>query len=585
MISEQLKEKLALLKPLPGCYLMKNSDGKVIYVGKAKKLDRRVNSYFNRPHSGKTEKMVSEIATFDTIITSTEKEALLLEINLIHNYNPPYNILLKDDKAYPYIQIKGGDIPYLAIARNIKDKKAKYYGPYPEGKAARDTINLLNRIFPLRKCHTLPKKTCLYYHLGQCYGPCVYDIDKNIYKDIVKQIDAFMKGDTKKVRDDLENKMHEHAEKLEFERAQEYKELIESIDHIASHQKVQTDSNIDKDVIAFHTKDEYLAVSILCFRDGFLKLKHNEVLSFYGEVESQLISYILQYYEKAIKPKVLIMPKLSDSELLEEILDLKIITPERGDNLALLQMAAQNAIEGMEEKYMISRMDDEEYQKILEDLGSKIGGIVPHQIELIDNSHLQGAEAVSAVVVFINGKPVKKLYRKYRINGDEKRDDIASMKEVLYRRYYRILTDNIEMSDLLIVDGSYNQVKAAKETINSLGINLPIVGLAKDDKHRTAELVLDNGKHVNIRDNKALFFMLTKMQDEVHRFVITYHRDKRSKDMVLSKLDIIDGVGRVRKEALLKAFGSVERIALATLEELVQYVPLKVAKQIKEKLN
>ena len=394
-----------------------------------------------------------------------------------------------------------------------------------------------------------------------------------------------MKGDVKKVRADLEQKMHEHSEKLEFERAQEYKELIEGIDHIASHQKIVTNTNVAKDVVAFHTKDDYLAVSILCFRDGFLKLKHNEVMNFSGDVESQLVTYLLQYYEKAIKPKVLIMPKITDSELLSEVLNLKIITPSQGDNFALLQMAAQNAIEGMENKLLSSSIDDNEYQEILEELGRRIGCSTPYQIELIDNSHLQGAEAVSAVVVFVNGKPLKKLYRKYRINGEEKRDDIAGMKEVLYRRYYRLLTEGGQVSDLLIVDGGYTQLMAAKETLNTLGFDIPMAGLVKDNHHSTEALVLTNGQHVVIKDNKALFFLLTKMQDEVHRFVITYHRDKRSKDMLTSKLDEIKGLGKVRKEALFKAFGNLEGISKASVEELVQYVPMAIALQIKEKLN
>lgn len=583
MISAHLKDKLALLKPLPGCYLMKDKEGRVIYVGKAKKLDKRVNSYFNRPHEGKTARLVQEIVTFDTIITSTEKEALLLEINLIHTYNPPFNILLKDGKSYPYIQIKGKDYPYLAIARNIKDKKARFYGPYPEGKAARSTINLLNRIFPLRKCQTLPKRACLYYHLGQCYGPCINKIEPKIYQDIVHQIDSFMKGNTADIRQEIQAKMLEASSKLNFEQAQEYKEIIEGIDHISSHQKIQTNTKIDKDVIAFHFKDGNLAISILCYRDGFLKIKHNDVVSSYGDIENELITYLLQYYETTLKPKLLIMPKIADSKLLEEILDVKIITPSQGDNFALLQMAAQNAIEGMEEKYLSSKIADDEYLNLLENLASLAHIPTPYQIELIDNSHLQGAEAVSAVVVFLNGKPLKKMYRKYRLNSEEKRDDIASMKEVLYRRYYRLISENGKLSDLLIVDGGYNQLKAAKEIIDTLGIDLPVLGLVKDNHHSTEALILEDGTRVDIKGNKDLFFLLTKMQDEVHRFVITYHRDKRSKAMFNSPLDDIKGLGSVRKEALIKAFGSVDKIFIAPIEELLQYVPKKVALAIKEK--
>ncbi|MGI6377649.1 MAG: excinuclease ABC subunit UvrC [Bacilli bacterium] len=584
MLSDLLKEKLALLKPLPGCYLMKNKDDQIIYVGKAKFLDKRVKSYFNRPHNGKTAKMVREIFTFETIITSTEKEALLLEINLIHTYNPPYNILLKDDKAYPYIQLKLDTHPYLGIARRIKDKNSKYYGPYPEGKAARSTLNLLNRIFPLRKCRSLPKKPCLYYHIGQCLAPCINKIAEETYQELIQKIQRFMQGDSKDIRDELVKKMQECSEALAFERAKEYKEIIEGIDHITSQQNVQTNNKIDKDVIAFHSKDGDLAISILCFRSGILKLKHSEVVSCYGEVENQFISYLMQYYEKELKPQLLIMPKLSDAPLLSEVLELKIIAPSRGNNLVLLQMAAQNAISAMEEKHLNSKQDLR-VLAVLDELGKRLNIKTPYRIELIDNSHYQGDAAVSAVVVFINGLPAKRLYRKYKINNEETRDDAASMYEVIYRRYYRLLSEKGKLSDLLIVDGGPSQILAAKKALSSLNYDLPVVGLVKDSKHQTSALMQADGLLINIQDLPELFFLLSRMQDEVHRFALSYHHDRRSKDLFKSELDGIAGLGKVRKQALLKAFGSVSKIAEASLEELLQYVPKAVAIAIKDKIG
>lgn len=582
-MTDHIKEKLSLLKALPGCYLMKNKDNKIIYVGKAKKLCNRVSSYFNRPHTGKTAKLVSEIIDFDTIITTTEKEALLLEINLIHLYNPPFNIMLKDDKSYPYIELKLDKAPYLKISRNVKSKKSKLYGPYPQAQAARSSINLLNRIFPLRKCQTLPKKPCLYYHMGQCLGPCINTISDEDNKRIIKSIDDFMKGNTDSIIKDLKDKMLKASDALEFETANEYKNIIDGINYITENQHIMTDANTSMDVIAFHIKDEYIAISILSFRDGFLKVKHNEVLGYYGDSESEFLSYVMQYYEHALKPKILIMPNIIDEETVSEALKIKVITPTRGKYFDLLKMAAQNAIEGMEEKYLTNKTDGDNII-VLEELGKRIGIPTPYRIELIDNSHLQGDSAVGAVVVFTNGIPSKKLYRKYRLNTEETRDDTSSMYEVLYRRYYRILTEQTDVSDLLIVDGSITQIEAAKKAIRQLNFDIPIVGLAKDNRHSTEALVLENGEYINIKDNKPLFFLLTKMQDEVHRFVIGYHRNERSKKMLTSKLDEIDGIGSVRKEALLKAFGNIEGIKKADISELIQFVPESVAKELKEKL-
>ncbi len=583
-MNQTLKEKLASLPALPGCYLMKNIHGEIIYVGKAKRLSVRVNQYFNRPHSGKTQKMVSEIDTFDTIITKTEKEALILEMNLIHLHNPRYNILLKDGKAYPYVKISLTNDPFISIARNKKDKKAKYFGPFPNSHAARNIINLINRLYPLRKCNHIPNKACLYYHIGQCLGPCVNKIDKETYDNLVHQITSFMNGDTKEVKASLTKKMYEYSANLEFEQAKECKELLDSIEHTTSKQAVEMNDKIDRDIIAYHAKNDYIAFSVLMIRGGLVLVKHTDVLPLYDDEEGAFISYIMQFYQTHIVPKEIIVSNINDSELLEEVLNTKITLPSRGVKQELLKMSAENAIKAMQEKFLTTK-EDEDILLILDELAKRAKITSTHHIEMIDNSHLQGSEAVSAVVVFTNGLPNKKMYRKYAINQEEKRDDTASMYEVIYRRYYRKLVEQTPIGDLLIVDGGITQLHAARKALDSLNINLPIIGLAKDNKHTTRALVLESGEEVDIKDYPPLFFLLTKMQDEVHRFVISYHRDRRSKSLTNSILDSIEGLGPKRKSELLRVFGTINRIKEASVEELSQYVPRNVAINIKNTLE
>ena len=582
-MNQLLKEKLDSLPALPGCYLMKNSNGEIIYVGKAKRLSVRVNQYFNRPHSGKTQKMVSEIDTFDTIITKTEKEALILEMNLIHLHNPRYNILLKDGKSYPYVKISLNNDPFISIARNKKDKKAKYFGPFPNSGAARDIINLLNRLYPLRKCNHIPNKTCLYYHIGQCLGPCVNKIEKEVYDKLVRDITLFMNGDTKEIKKSLKDKMLKFSENLEFEQAKECKDLIDAIDHTTSKQVVEMNDRIDRDVIAYHSKNDYIAFSVLMIRSGLVLVKHTEILPLYDDEEGAFISYIMQFYQSHLVPKEIITSQITDSNLLEEVLNTKIVVPNRGIKQDLLKMSAENAIKAMQDEFLSSK--DEDVNEILDVLAKKANLTSTHHIEMIDNSHLQGDEAVGAVVVFTNGVANKKLYRKYAIKHSEKSDDTASMYEVIYRRFYRKLVEQTPIGDLLIVDGGITQLAAARKALDELSIKLPLIGLAKDNKHTTRALVLENGEEVDIKDYPPLFYLLTKMQDEVHRFVISYHRDRRSKSLTSSILDSISGLGPKRKNELLRVFGTVNRIKEASVDELSQYVPLNVANNIKEKLN
>ena len=582
-MNQALKEKLASLPALPGCYLMKNIYGEIIYVGKAKRLSVRVNQYFNRPHSGKTQKMVSEIETFDIIITKTEKEALILEMNLIHLHNPRYNILLKDGKSYPYVKISLNNDPFISIARNKKDKKAKYFGPFPDSHAARDIIQLLNRLYPLRKCNHIPKKPCLYYHIGQCLGPCINQIEKCVYDDLIKQIVSFLNGDTKDIKKQLKDRMYKHSENLEFEQAKECKDLLDSIEHITSKQVVEMNDKIDRDVIAYTAKNDYIAFSIIMIRGGLVLVKHTDILPLYDDEENAFISYIMQFYQNHSVPKEIITSKITDSELLEDVLNTKIVVPTRGIKQDLVKMSAENAIKAMQDKFLASKNDD--ILEVLDELAKRAKITSTNHIEMIDNSHLQGDEAVGAVVVFTNGIPNKKMYRKYAIKHAEKRDDTASMYEVIYRRFYRKLVEQTPIGDLLIVDGGITQLNAARKALNELNIDLSLVGLAKDNKHTTRALVLESGEEVDIKDYPPLFFLLTKMQDEVHRFVISYHRDRRSKSLTSSILDSIEGLGPVRKNELLRVFGTVNRIKEASVEELSQYVPKKVAENILIKLN
>lgn len=582
-MNQALKEKLASLPALPGCYLMKNIHGEIIYVGKAKRLSVRVNQYFNRPHSGKTQKMVSEIETFDIIITKTEKEALILEMNLIHLHNPRYNILLKDGKSYPYVKISLNNDPFISIARNKKDKKAKYFGPFPDSHAARDVIQLLNRLYPLRKCNHIPKKPCLYYHIGQCLGPCINKIEKSVYDNLIKQITSFLNGDTKDIKKELKDRMYKHSENLEFEQAKECKDLLDSIEHITSKQVVEMNDKIDRDVIAYTAKNDYIAFSIIMIRGGLVLVKHTDILPLYDDEESAFISYIMQFYQTHSVPREIITSKITDPELLEDVLNTKVVVPSRGIKQDLVKMSAENAIKAMQDKFLTSKNDD--ILEVLDELAKRAKITSTNHIEMIDNSHLQGDEAVGAVVVFTNGIPNKKMYRKYAIKHAEKRDDTASMYEVIYRRFYRKLVEQTPIGDLLIVDGGITQLNAARKALNELNIDLSLVGLAKDNKHTTRALVLESGEEVDIKDYPPLFFLLTKMQDEVHRFVISYHRDRRSKSLTSSILDSIDGLGPVRKNELLRVFGTINRIKEASVEELSQYVPKKVAENIINKLN
>ena len=581
--TEIVKRKIELLPDHPGCYLMKNKDGTIIYVGKAKSLVKRVKQYFTRPQEGKVFRMVLEVTDFDTIETDSEKESLLLEINLIQKYYPKYNIMLKDGKMYPYIALKKMGDPYLKIARNDRDKSFSYFGPFPNSGSAYRMIDLLNKIYPLRKCKIIPNRACLYYHLGQCMGPCINDISKSDNKDMISHITKFLNGDASEVKQEITAKMRAAANDLRFEEAQEYKETLDTIEHVLSSQKIMMQDHIDRDIVGYSQRDGYISILFLLYRKGVLLGKNLFVVEKFDDINSELTDYIYQFYLNHPKPKELIISEKSIADILESSLGIKVIVPSRGVKKDLLFMALENAKAGLDEHFMTARLEDDNL-KLLEELGNMLNISTPLDIELYDNSHLQGTEAIGAMVKFINGVKVPSMYRKYKIRQENKRDDLASMEEVLTRRLTRLKEENSKMPDLIIVDGGMTQVEIAYNVREKLNVNVNIAGLAKNDKHETDALINGNtGEFIPLNHKSPLFFMLMRMQDEVHRFAISYHRHKREKSFFETIYDDIPGIGKKRRIQLLSAYPTLDSLKSVTLEELKQIIPEDSAKLILEK--
>lgn len=581
--TEIVKRKIELLPDHPGCYLMKNKDGTIIYVGKAKSLVKRVKQYFTRPQEGKVFRMVLEVTDFDTIETDSEKESLLLEINLIQKYYPKYNIMLKDGKMYPYIALKKMGDPYLKIARNDRDKSFSCFGPFPNSGSAYRMIDLLNKIYPLRKCKNIPNRACLYYHLGQCMGPCINDISKSDNKDIISHITKFLNGDASEVKQEITTKMRAAANDLRFEEAQEYKETLDTIENVLSSQKIMMQDHIDRDIVGYSQRDGYISILFLLYRKGVLLGKNLFVVEKFDDINSELTDYIYQFYLNHPKPKELIISEKSIADILESSLGIKVIVPSRGVKKDLLFMALENAKAGLDEHFMTARLEDDNL-KLLEELGNMLNISTPLDIELYDNSHLQGTEAIGAMVKFINGVKVPSMYRKYKIRQENKRDDLASMEEVLTRRLTRLKEENSKMPDLIIVDGGMTQVEIAYNVREKLNVNVNIAGLAKNDKHETDALINGNtGEFIPLNHKSPLFFMLMRMQDEVHRFAISYHRHKREKSFFETIYDDIPGIGKKRRIQLLSAYPTLDSLKSVTLEELKQIIPEESAKLILEK--
>ncbi len=582
------KEELSLVPHLPGCYLMKNKDNIVIYVGKSKNLKNRLSSYFNREHTGKTMMLVREIDHFEYIVTNTEMESLLLEINLIKKYTPKYNILYRDDKSYPYIELTDEKIPRLRIIRRINVKKIKnnLFGPYPNVGAARRVVEILNRVYPLRKCNTYEKRECLYYHIGECLGYCTKNIDEEIIKEMKTEIISFLNGNTKVLTNKLKEKMNKYSNNMEYEKALEYKELLNYINITTEKQKVDLDDRVNIDVVGYYSKDNYISIQILFIRGGKLLDRNRNIFPMVGDEEEELSNYLLNFYSKNVSnTKEILVPNNIDTNTFSELFNIKFITPVKGEKKKILSLAEDNARIYYEEQMTYIKRDEDKITNALNELKEKLNIPSADRIELFDNSNLFGSFNVSGMVVFKMGKPSKNDYRKYKITNDVN-DDYGTMKEVIYRRYFKVLKENLEMPDLIIVDGGIGQINVAREVISSLGLKIEVCGLKKDDTHSTNMLLgKDPLEEIKIDKQSDLFLLLTKMQDEVHNFTISYHKNIRSKGALSSVLDNIEGIGEVRKNKLLKKYKTISKMKEAPLEELEEILPKDIAVSFKDFLQ
>lgn len=579
---KNFKEKLALVPTKPGSYQMKNKDGIIIYVGKAKNLQRRLRSYFTRTVTGKTKLLVDDIDDFEYIVTSSELESLILEITLIKKYNPKYNILLKDDKSYPYIELTKEKYPRLKVVRNVKRKKDKnhLYGPYPNVYAARRTVNMINRLYPLRKCDSLKKDLCLYYHINECLGYCKKNVDDETNTNMTKEIISFLKGDSKHIEEKIKKEMDIASEKLNYEKALELKEMLNDIKITLNKQKIDLNNNYNFDLINYYKDKNYLSIQIFFVRNGLLVGRHEDIVQSIDNEEDDIIEYIIKFYDKnnVLPNKILICSDIY-KDLLEKYLNVSVFVPKRGKLKSLLDLALENAKEKLEsEEETLSKNDNARIEAINE-LKNLLHLDKVSRMESFDNSHLFGTFYVGGMVVFNDFLPLKDEYRKYKIST-EVHDDTKAMKEVLYRRYYKVLMENLEKPDLIVLDGGHAQITICKEIVESLGLNIPIIGLVKDKKHRTSQIMNQNYEILPVPKDSNLFLFFTKIQDEVHRYAISYHRNIKSKGALSSLLDLVPGVGEVKKRELLKRFGSLKKIKEASIEELEQVVNKDVAERL-----
>ena len=579
---KNFKEKLALVPTKPGSYQMKNKDGLIIYVGKAKNLKNRLKSYFTGTVTGKTKMLVEDIDDFEYIVTSSELESLILEITLIKKYNPKYNILLKDDKTYPYIELTDDKYPILKIVRHTKKKKNKthLYGPYPNVKAARKTVEMINRIYPLRKCEKLKKEVCLYYHIHECLGYCVHNIKEEEISKMTKEIISFLKGDPTIISEKIKNEMNKASENLNFERALELKNMLEDIDTTLRRQKIDLNKNYNFDLINYYCENNYLSIEIFFIRDGLLFGRHNEIVQTLGNIEDEVIEYLIKFYEnEVLLPKELYVPQDLDDQLLSEYFSIKVQKPQKGKLKNLMDLAKENAKEQITLQEETLKKDDEIRHNAVNELKELLNIDKASRIESFDNSHLFGTFYVGGMVVFEDFIPQKDDYRKYKISTDVK-DDLSAMKEVLYRRYFKVLMEDLKRPDLIVMDGGKTQISVAKEIIDSLGLNIPIIGLVKDNHHKTNSIMNDKYEILEVKKDSNLFLFLTKIQEEVHRYAITYHRNIKAKGALASILDLVPGIGEVRRKELIKYFGSLKKMKEATLEELKEVLPADIAENL-----
>ncbi|VTS15654.1 excinuclease ABC subunit UvrC [Streptococcus pseudoporcinus] len=589
-MNELIKHKLELLPDNPGCYLHKDKNGTIIYVGKAKNLRNRVRSYFRGSHDTKTEMLVSEIADFEYIVTGSNTEALLLEINLIQKNMPKYNIKLKDDKSYPFIKITNELFPRLLITRQIKKNDGLYFGPYPDSYTANEVKKLLDRIFPFKKCTNPVNKVCFYYHLGQCKAHTICHTDKAYWDGLVEDVKLFLNGKDDKIVDNLKEKMTLAAENMEFERAAEFRDLISGIAKLRTKQRIMSKDLKDRDIFGYYVDKGWMCVQVFFVRQGKLIQRDVNMFPYYNEAEDDFLTYIGQFYQdkRHFIPREIFIPAEVDQELVEAIVPTKVIKPQKGEKKQLVALATKNARVSLQQKFDLLEKDLKKTQGAIESLGQLMGIARPERIEAFDNSNIQGTSPVAAMVVFVDGKASKKDYRKFKIKTVHGPDDYASMREVIYRRYSRVLKDDLIEPDLIIIDGGPGQVNIAKEVVHGqLGLSIPIAGLQKNDKHQTQELLFgDPLAIIDLPRNSEVFFLLHRIQDEVHRFAITFHRQVRSKNSFSSKLDGIAGLGPKRKQVLLKHFKSLTAIRQASLDDITSLgIPQKVAQTLLASFN
>ncbi len=582
------KEELQLVPHLPGSYQMIDKNGVIIYVGKAKDLNKRLHSYFRGTVTGKTALMVSEVDHFTYIVTKTETESFILELNLIKKYDPKYNILLKDDKTYPYIEYINNPYPMLKVVRYTQIKKSdkkKIFGPYPNAYAARRIVNLLNRLYPLKKCEGNPKKLCLFYHIGECLGYCTQNINQDMVDNMENEILSFLRGNDDILKNRIISKINTLSQGLNFEKAKELKDELDYINVVLDKQKVELHDFVNRDIISYYYLNGYLSIQIFFIRNGKLLGGHSNIINAVDDAKEEADYYVFSYYQDHEKPSEIIVDTPFDENILSELLDVKVLKITKGKKKDLVKMAYLNAKLTLEREIDSFIISEKRTIKAHERLQELLNLSSLNRIEIFDNAHLFGSYTVSGMVVFKNGKPCKNEYRKYKISIDQN-DDYHTMKEVIYRRYFRLLTEQKEMPDLVVVDGGIIQINACKDVLQELNLNLNVVGLKKDNNHRTRALINGNDlSEVSLDNEKDVFNYLTRMQDEVHRFTITYHKQIRSKGTLASVLSNIPGIGNKRQKELLKKFGSLERIKNADISEFKGLLPDNVVTELKKYLN
>jgi len=589
-MNHTIQEKLAVLPAQPGCYLMKDKHKTVIYVGKSKMLKNRVKSYFTGANDRKTQRLVQEITDFEYIVTTSEMEALILEMNLIKKYDPKYNVMLKDDKSYPYLKITAERHPRLLITRKVKRDKGRYFGPYPNVIAARETKRLLDRLYPLRKCNNPAGRVCLYHHLGQCLACSEEPASEEMYKEIIQSVTSFLHGGYHDIKKDIQNKMYEASEQLNFERAQELRDQLQHIEIVMEQQKMTLNDRVDRDVFGYSYDKGWMCIQVFFIRQGKLIERDVAIFPFFDEAAETFITYIGRFYLHLNhpKPKHVLVPIGTNTELLKELLEVDVHTPFRGRKKELVELAMKNAKISLDEKFTLIERDEERTILAVEKLGEALHIELPHRIEAFDNSNIQGTDPVSAMVTFIDGRPNKKEYRKYKIRDVEGPDDYETMREVIRRRYTRVLKERLPLPDLIIVDGGKGQMSAALDVLeNELGLDIPLCGLVKDEKHKTGELLYGTPPEIiPLERQSQAFYLVQRIQEEVHRFAITFHRQLRGKSLFQSELDNISGVGEKRRKLLLTHFKTLEEIRNASIEDITKLgIPVNTAEEIITHLN